>query len=142
MIQSGSRSGMIADMGTFRTDIVIENPARSGVRQTISNALVDTGGELSWFPRSVLEQLGIGRLKLWHFRQADGTVLARWTGAANLRVGEVWTVDEVVFGESRSGAARRQVARRFESPRRTDDQTTRRCGASTRRRKSPSYRTL
>jgi predicted aspartyl protease len=61
---------------------------------------VDTGAELSWFPCADLEELGVERLKVWHFRQADGSVLARWTGAVRLRVGHVWTVDEVVFGES------------------------------------------
>jgi predicted aspartyl protease len=90
---------MLDDMGTFRTDVEIENPGKPGARRTISGALVDTGAELSWFPRAVLEALGVERLKLWHFRQADGTVLARWTGAVRLRVGEIWTVDEVVFGE-------------------------------------------
>ena len=89
------------DMGTFRTDLEIENPAQPGARRTITNALVYTGAELSWFPRTVLEELGVERLKLWHFRQADGTVLARWTGAVRLGVAGVWTVDEVVFGEAR-----------------------------------------
>lgn len=87
------------DMGTFRTDVEIENPAKHGARRTISNALVDTGAELSWFPRTLLEELGVERLKVWHFRQAEGTVLARWTGAVRLGVGDIWTVDEVVFGE-------------------------------------------
>ena len=91
---------MVDDMGTFRTNVEIENPAKPDQRRTISNALVDTGAELSWFPRAVLEELGVERLKIWHFRQADGTVLARWTGAVRLRVDDVWTVDEVVFGES------------------------------------------
>lgn len=90
---------MVDDMGTFRTDVEIENPANPGTRRTISNALVDTGAELSWFPRTDLEDLGVKRLKVWHFRQADGTVLARWTGAVNLSASGVWTVDEVVFGE-------------------------------------------
>ena len=89
------------DMGTFRTDVEIETPAKPGARRTITYALVDTGAELSWFPRAVLEELGVERLKLWHFRQADGTVLARWTGAVRLGVAGVWTVDEVVFGEAR-----------------------------------------
>jgi predicted aspartyl protease len=89
------------DMGTFRTDVEIENPAKPGARRAIANALVDTGAELSWFPRAILEELGVERLKLWHFRQADGTVLARWTGAVRLGVADVWTVDEVVFGEPR-----------------------------------------
>jgi predicted aspartyl protease len=55
---------------------------------------------LSWFPRAILEELGVQRLKIWRFRQADGTVLARWTGAVRVGVAGVWTVDEVVFAES------------------------------------------
>ena len=90
---------MIDDMGTFRTDVEIENPTRRGARRRISNALVDTGAELSWFPRSILEELGVEPRKVWHFRQADGTVLSRPTGGVSLVVAGVWTVDEVVFGE-------------------------------------------
>jgi predicted aspartyl protease len=90
----------MADMGTFRTDVEIENPQRPGERRRVEQALVDTGAELSWFPRAVLEELGVERRKVWHFRQADGSVLSRWTGAVNLYVAGTWTVDEVVFGES------------------------------------------
>jgi predicted aspartyl protease len=91
---------MMGDMGTFRTDVEIENPVHPGARRTIASALVDTGAELSWFPRAILEELGVQRLKIWRFRQADGTVLARWTGAVRVGVAGVWTVDEVVFAES------------------------------------------
>jgi predicted aspartyl protease len=87
------------DMGTFRTEVDIENPALPGERRRISNALVDTGAELSWFPGSILEALGVERRKIWHFQQADGTVLSRWTGAVSVVVAGIWTVDEVVFGE-------------------------------------------
>lgn len=87
------------DMGTFRIDFEIENPIRPGERRAIRQALVDTGAELSWFPKALLEGLGIERRKIWHFRQADGTVLSRWTGAVSVYVAGVWTVDEVVFGE-------------------------------------------
>jgi hypothetical protein len=37
-------------MGTFRTTIEIENPARRGERRALENVLVDTGAELSWVP--------------------------------------------------------------------------------------------
>jgi hypothetical protein len=37
--------------------------------------------------------------KVWHFRQADGTVLSRWTGGVSVYVAGMWTIDEVVFGE-------------------------------------------
>lgn len=43
--------------------------------------------------------LGITRLKQWHFRQADGSVLSRWTGGALVHAGGTTTSDEVVFGQ-------------------------------------------
>jgi predicted aspartyl protease len=90
---------MSDDMGTFRTDIEIENPARPGERRQVSGVLVDTGAELSWLPAEVLESLGIKRFKLWRFRQADGTALERWAGAALVYAGGTVTNDEVVFGQ-------------------------------------------
>ena len=90
---------MSDEMGTFRVDLEIENPARPGQRRVLQAVLVDTGAELSWFPAELLQSLGIERRKLSQFRQADGTVLARWTGAASVYLRGIWTVDEVVFGE-------------------------------------------
>jgi predicted aspartyl protease len=88
---------MTDDMGTFRIDFEVENPARPGEVRTISAALVDTGSELSWVPGAVLESLGIKRNKPWHFRQADGTVLERWSGSAVIRVQGNQAGDEIVF---------------------------------------------
>ncbi len=90
---------MPEEMGTFRTDVEVANPAQPLKRELIRTVLVDTGAELSWFPAPVLKSLGITRLKEWHFRQADGTVLSRWTGAAVVYAGGTMTNDEVVFGE-------------------------------------------
>lgn len=87
------------EMGTFRVDVEIENPARAGRRMPLRSVLVDTGAELSWFPAELLESLGIERRKRSQFRQADGTVLTRWTGAVSVYLDGIWTVDEVVFGE-------------------------------------------
>ncbi len=100
-VQLGTQIGgmMDADMGTFRTDVEVENPRQPGERRLLTHAPVDTGAELSWIPRGLLESLGIERRKMWYFRQADGTVLERWTGAVHLYVAGTWTVDEVVFGE-------------------------------------------
>ena len=86
------------DMGAFRVDIDIENPARLGDRRTLRSVLVDTGAELSWVPAEVLESLGIERHNKWHFRQADGTVLERWAGGAIIHVAGKLTYDDVVFG--------------------------------------------
>ena len=90
---------MTTDMGTFRIDVEIENPARPGPRRQLQSVLVDTGAELSWFPGDVLDSLGIEQRKLWHFRQADGTVLSRWTGPAFVYAAGTSATDDVVFGE-------------------------------------------
>ena len=90
---------MTDDMGTFRVDVEVENPVQPGPRRALRSVLVDTGAELSWFPAAFLESLGIERRKVWHFRQADGTVLQRSTGWATVYLAGTATVDEVVFGE-------------------------------------------
>jgi len=86
-------------MGTFRVDVEIENPAQPGRRRKLASVLVDTGAELSWVPAEVLDSLGIERYSKWHFRQADGTILERWAGAAFVHVAGKRTADDVVFGE-------------------------------------------
>jgi predicted aspartyl protease len=90
---------MADEMGTFRIDVEIENPARPGERRTLTSVLVDTGAELSWFPAPALESLGIKRYNKWRFRQADGTILERWTGPAFIYVADKRATDDVVFGE-------------------------------------------
>ena len=87
------------EMGTFRVDVRIENPARPGQARTLSSVLVDTGAELSWVPAVVLESLGVERNNQWRFRQADGAILERWTGTVVVAVGGRRVGDEVVFGE-------------------------------------------
>ncbi len=87
------------EMGSFRVDVEIENPARPGERRLVRSVLVDTGAELSWVPKSVLESLGVEQNRKWYFRQADGTVLERWTGIVVMSVAGKRTGDDVVFGE-------------------------------------------
>jgi len=86
------------DMGSFRVDVEVENPARPGERRLIRSLLVDTGAELSWVPAEVLESLGVERNNKWQFRQADGTILERWTGSILLHFGGRRVGDEMVFG--------------------------------------------
>ena len=90
---------MAGDMGTFRVDIEIENPVRPGVKRLLKGVLVDTGAELSWVPAEVLESLGVERNNHWQFRQADGTVLDRWTGSVSIYLGGKRAADEVVLGQ-------------------------------------------
>jgi len=94
-----SGATMPNDMGTFRVDIEIENPARPGQKRTLRSVLVDTGAELSWVPTEVLESLGVERNNQRRFRQANGTVLERWTGIVVITVAGKRTGDDVVFGE-------------------------------------------
>jgi predicted aspartyl protease len=86
-------------MGTFRTDIELAHPARPDLRVALRSVLVDTGAELSWVPAGVLGALGVEKKKVWHFRQADGTVLNRATGYVLVYAAGTETADEVVFGE-------------------------------------------
>ncbi|HTL04606.1 MAG TPA: hypothetical protein VL241_02585 [Gemmatimonadales bacterium] len=87
------------EMGLLRTDVELENPVRPGERRRLRQVLVDTGAELSWAPADILESLGIARVKLVRFHQADGSVLERWVGFAILYAADTLTIDEVVFGE-------------------------------------------
>jgi len=87
------------EMGTLRVHIEIENPAKPGVRRELHSVLVDTGAELSWFPAHILEELGIQRRRVWRFRQADGSVLERWSGPAFVYVAGTTATDDVIFGE-------------------------------------------
>ena len=87
------------DVGTFRIDIEVENPARPGKRRRVERALVDTGAELSWLPSDVLEALGVERFSRWRFRQVNGSVVERWVGPVFLHVVGKRAADEVVFAE-------------------------------------------
>ena len=47
------------DLGSFRVDMVLENPARPGEQRTLRSALVATGAELSCVPAEVLELVSV-----------------------------------------------------------------------------------
>jgi predicted aspartyl protease len=90
---------MTHQMGSFRVDIELENPARPGERRTLRSVLVDTGAELSWVPGDLLASLGIEPHGTWRFRQADGSILERRVGGAFVHVAGKKTTDDLVFGE-------------------------------------------
>ena len=90
---------MTNDMGSFRTDVEIENLHRPGEHTLLPAVLVDTGAELSWFPAEALDKLGIKRTRLMRFRQATGNIVERWTGVAVVHVVGVSVGDHVVFAE-------------------------------------------
>lgn len=90
---------MTDDMGSFRTDVEIANPGKRDLRARLSEVLVDTGAELSWFPQATLESLGVAREHTKLFRQATGQVVERWTGIAVVTVIGITVGDHVVFAE-------------------------------------------
>jgi len=90
----------MSEVGTFRIDAEVENPARPGERRALRGLLVDTGSELSWVPARDLEEIGIRRTRLMRFRQATGQVVERWIGIAIVHVGGIATGDDVVFAEA------------------------------------------
>jgi predicted aspartyl protease len=90
---------MIDDMGSFRIDIEVGAPSHIGARGEVRNVLVDTGAELSCLPGDVLDAVGIVRRKQLRFRQADGSVLVRWTGSGIVYAANTYATDDLVFGE-------------------------------------------
>jgi predicted aspartyl protease len=90
---------MMSDMGTFRTTISIENPLKRGDVRSLVDTLVDTGAELTWAPREMLEALAIAPQKRLGFRAADGRAIYRDIGYAIVHAGGTETIDEVVFAE-------------------------------------------
>ena len=67
----------MTDMGIMYTTVLIENPLRRGEMRSIPAALVDTGAELTWAPRAIMEELGIMPEKRETFRMANGGLVAR-----------------------------------------------------------------
>jgi predicted aspartyl protease len=73
--------------------------ARARRRVRVEALLVDTDSGLTWVPSSLLESLGIARVKRLRFRHATGQVVERWTGDARIFAAGTRTMDEIVFGE-------------------------------------------
>ena len=70
----------MTDMGIFRTTIAISRDFPAIRVGTLENAMVDTGAEYSWIPSSLLEDLGIARVKVMRFVTADGRISERSAG--------------------------------------------------------------
>ena len=124
----------MVEMGIFRTTIGIESPERRGHIQELADALVDTGSELTWIPRALLESLGIKSERRQGFVVADGRTIERDIGYAIVHAGGVATIDDIVFAEPGDfvllGGT---IARGTESQGRCRRQATSRCRSSPRR---------
>jgi predicted aspartyl protease len=87
-------------MGTFHIACKIENHRDRTKAVRIPKLLVDTGSEHTWVPAATLEKIGVVREKKdVRFIMANGEVITRSVGFAILRVGNNFTIDEVVFAE-------------------------------------------
>ncbi len=87
-------------MGTFHVSCRIENIAHRHRSTTVTKVLVDTGSECTWIAEGTLERIGIAREKKdAPFVLANGQQVTRSVGFAIIRIGERFTVDEVVFAE-------------------------------------------
>ncbi len=88
------------DMGTFHIGCKIENHTDRTREVTVPKLLVDTGSEYTWIPSAKLEKIGVAREKKdLRFVMANGVVVTRSVGFAILKVGNNFTIDEVVFAE-------------------------------------------
>jgi len=67
-------------MGLFRITIGVENPTVRGKITDVPDALVDTGSDATWVPRSILESLGVGVEKRRGFIVADARRIERNIG--------------------------------------------------------------
>ncbi len=89
----------MTEMGTLRTTVGVENISQQGGVRELPETLVDTGSELTWIPRIVLESLGIEPQRRRIFRVADGRRVERDIGYAIVHAAGASTADDVVFGE-------------------------------------------
>ena len=89
----------MADMGTFRTTILIESHLARGTMATVAEALVDTGSEYTWVPENVLRSIGIAVEDSRRFVTATGERVERELGYAIVHAAGERTIDEVVFAK-------------------------------------------
>jgi len=86
-------------MGTFFVSCTIENYANRKRAARVDKLLVDTGSEHTWVHEDALNSIGIKpEKKDVPFLMANGQTVTRNVGFAIVRVGDYFTIDEVVFG--------------------------------------------
>ena len=84
------------EVGTFNTDFVIWNRERTDSRAL--NGLVDTGASYTMVPATILDELGIERVRSRTFSLADGSRQNLYVGMVDLELeGEIESV-HVIFG--------------------------------------------
>jgi predicted aspartyl protease len=75
-------------MGTFRVGCKVVNILNSRKSADVEKLLVDTGSDYTWLPGSVLERIGINRVKKdIQLIMANGQTITRNVGYAIIRCG-------------------------------------------------------
>jgi predicted aspartyl protease len=87
-------------MGTFSVSCILANHVHRSRAVKLPQVLVDAGSEHTWVAEAMLRKIGVvPEKKDVPFVMANGTVITRNVGFAIVRVGDAFTIDEVVFAE-------------------------------------------
>ena len=87
------------DMSLYKVAVVARNPKREELATPSTEAVVDTGSELTWLPHELLAGAGISPRRKKVFVTADGTRIEREVGYAIIEAEGFSTIDEVVFAQ-------------------------------------------
>ena len=100
LTNASSSRATLRSMGTFYTHCIVQNRTDRKKQYRVSKILVDTGSEYTWIPETTLERIGVVREKKdLPFIMANWQQITRSVGFAIIRIGEAFTIDEVVFAE-------------------------------------------
>jgi len=83
----------------FKVSVVARNTKDESLVSPPTDALVDTGSELTWLPRDLLASINITPLRKRSFLTATQQLVTRDVGYAIVVAQGFETVDEVVFAE-------------------------------------------
>jgi len=83
----------------FKVSVIARNTKDESLISPPTEALVDTGSQLTWLPRDLLAATNITPLRKRSFSTATQQIVTRDTGYAIVGAQGFETVDEVVFAE-------------------------------------------
>jgi predicted aspartyl protease len=86
-------------MSKFMVNLTAVNPIDRQRRTPPVEVMVDTGAEVSWLPKRLLQEAGITPEGKKRFVTADKRIVERDIGYAILTAEGYSTIDEVVFAE-------------------------------------------
>lgn len=86
-------------MSLFKVNVSAVNPEAPDKSTLPLEVLVDTGSELTWLPKDILDEIGILPRRKRNFQTATKQMVQRNVGYAILKSEGFETIDEVVFAE-------------------------------------------